>query len=109
MGTATAVHEKIFSIDIEQNRVVIQLKKNNKQTYVYFEESFFVNAARNVIGMFKIVEKARKNGEELSLASVGNVEKREGEICLVINPQRQIRINEMPIETFVFNYNNPGF
>lgn len=38
---------------------------------------------------------------------VGNVEKRNGNICLVINKQSHIRFNKMTIERFTFKITNP--
>ncbi|MEW4130399.1 hypothetical protein [Bacillus cereus group sp. BfR-BA-01399] len=102
LGTAVALHENIASISIEENRIIILLKKKNKETKVYFEENFFANSARNIGAMFEVVKKSYDNGNALALYGVGNVERRSGELCLVINGQSHIRINKMTIQNFVF-------
>lgn len=102
LETAVALHENIASISIEENRIIILLKKNNKKTKVYFEENFFANSARNIGSMFEVVKKSFDNGNVLALYCVGNVERRSGELCLVINGQSHIRINKMTIQNFVF-------
>jgi hypothetical protein len=108
LGTATALHEKIDSITIDENRVIFLLKKNEKEAKVYFEESFFINSSRNIDNMFKVVKRIFDEGKSLTLYCVGNVEKRDGQICLVINAQSHIRINKVPIAKFVFDNSNPG-
>jgi hypothetical protein len=108
LGTATALHENIFSISIQENRVIFVLKKNEKETKVYFEESFFVNSVRNIDRMFDIVKGSLEEGNYLKLYCVGNVERRDGEICLIINSQNHFRINKMSIERFVFTTINPN-
>lgn len=108
IGTATALQEKIENITIDDNRVIVLLQKNELKTNVYFEESFFVNSARNIDTMFKVVEKVLKRGDLVTLSCVGNVERRAGEISLVVNGQNHIRINKKPIEVFTFNHANPN-
>ncbi|HDR8476712.1 TPA: hypothetical protein QC415_005760 [Bacillus cereus] len=102
LETAVALHENISSISIEEKRIIILLKKNNKKTKVYFEENFFARSARNIGSMFEVVKKSFNNGNVLALYCVGNVERRGGELCLVINGQSHIRINKMTIQNFVF-------
>jgi hypothetical protein len=107
LGTATALHEEIASVNIEENRVIFMLKRNEKETNVYFEESFFANSARNIRSMFNIVKRSLDEGNHLVLDCVGNVERRDGNISLVITGQNHIRINKMTIERFTFVYTNP--
>lgn len=107
INTATALYEEINNISIEENRVIVELKRNDKEANVYFEENFFNNSARNIDSMFEIVKKHLDDGNSIELYCVGNVEKRNGEICLVINKQNHIRINKMTIERFTFNITNP--
>jgi len=57
--------------------------------------------------MFKIVKKYFDDGNPVELYCVGNVEKRNGNICLVINKQSHIRINKMTIERFALFISNP--
>ena len=107
IGTATALFEKIDNISIEENRVIVKLKRNNKEANVYFEENFFNNSARNVDSMFEVTKKYLDAGNTVELYCVGNVERRNGNICLVINKQNHIRINKMTIERFTFIVTNP--
>ncbi|UYG95334.1 hypothetical protein [Cytobacillus firmus] len=108
INTATALYEEVDSISIEDNRVIFKLKRNDKEANVYFEENFFNNSARNIDSMFKIVKKFFDDGNSVDLYCVGNVERRNGNICLVINKQSHIRINKMTIERFTFSITNPN-
>ncbi|MCK2017952.1 hypothetical protein ACDZ29_23310 [Peribacillus sp. RS7] len=107
INTATALYEEVDTISIEENRVIFKLKRNNKEANIYFEENFFNNSARNIDSMFAIVKKYFDDGNTVELYCVGNVERRNGNICLVINKQSHIRINKMTIERFTFNITNP--
>lgn len=107
INTATALYEEIDNISIEENRIIIKLKRNNKEANVYLEENFFNNSARNIDSMFEIVKKHLDVGNSLELYCVGNVEKRNHKICLVINKQSHIRINKMTIDRFTLNITNP--
>lgn len=59
INTATALYEKVSSINIEENRAIFKLKRNNKEANIYFEENFFNNSARNIDSMFKVVKTSR--------------------------------------------------
>lgn len=107
INTATALHEEVESISIKQNRVIFKLTKNEKEANVYFEENFFENSVKNIDKMFETVKRYLDGGNSVSLDCVGNVEKRNDKICLVINGQGHIRINKMTIERFTFVINNP--
>lgn len=107
INTATALYEEVDSIFIEENRVIFKLRRNNNEANVYFEENFFNNSDRNIDSMFNTVKKFHDDGNSVELYCVGNVEKRNGNICLVINKQSHIRINKMTIERFTFVVNNP--
>lgn len=107
INTATGLYEEVDSISIEDNRVIFKLSRNDKEANVYFEENFFNNSARNIDSMFKIVKKYHDDGNSVELYCVGNVERRNGIICLVINKQSHIKINKMTIERFTFNITNP--
>jgi hypothetical protein len=107
INTATALYEEVDSISIEANRVILKLKRNDKEANVYFEENFFSNSARNIDSMFKIVKNFIDDGNLVELYCVGNVERRNGNICLVINKQSHIRINKMTIERFTLFISNP--
>jgi hypothetical protein len=107
INTATALYEEVDSISIEVNRVILKLKRNDKEANVYFEENFFSNSARNIDSMFKIVKNFIDDGNLVELYCVGNVERRNGNICLVINKQSHIRINKMTIERFTLFISNP--
>ncbi|MCU5471359.1 hypothetical protein JOY40_01055 [Bacillus tropicus] len=102
LGTAIALHENIASISIEEKRVVILLRKNTKETKVYFEEAFFAKSATNISAMFEVVKRSFDNGDVLALDCVGTVETRGGELSLVIGGQSHIRINKKTIQNFVF-------
>ncbi|MEI4602783.1 hypothetical protein WAG19_12730 [Bacillus cereus] len=107
INTATALYEKVSSINIEENRAIFKLKRNNKEANVYFEENFFNNSARNIDSMFKVVKKHLDAGNVIELYCVGNVERRNGDICLTVNKQSHIRINKLPVARFVFSISNP--
>jgi hypothetical protein len=107
IGTANGLFGSIFSIEIAEKRIVVTLKENDKKTKLYFEEAFFVKAARNILAMFKVVKKNLDNGDSIDLYCVGNVERRNGELCLVINAQSHLRINKLTIEMYVFKSSNP--
>ncbi|MBP2243133.1 hypothetical protein J2Z40_003721 [Cytobacillus eiseniae] len=105
--TATALYERVENINIEKSRVIVKLKRINREANVYFEENFFNNSARNINSMFEIVKKHHDSGNPVELYCVGNVEKRNGNICLVVNKQSHIRFNKMTIERFTFKITNP--
>jgi len=106
--TALALHEKIESINIKEKRVIITLHKKNKRTNVYLEESFFSSSARNIDSMLKVVEIALAKGDPLSLECVGNIDRRAGELCILVNGQNHLWINKKPIAVFTFNYSRPN-
>ena len=108
IGTATALHENIKSINIMANRVIITLQNKGKEVNVYLEESFFASSSRNIDRMLIVVETALENGDSLTLECVGNVEERVGKLCIVLNGQNHLWINKKPIEVFTFNYTNPN-
>ncbi|MCM3154480.1 hypothetical protein ABE056_19140 [Priestia aryabhattai] len=107
INTATALYEEVDAISIEEKRVMFRLQRNNKEANVYFEENFFNNSATNIDSMFKTVKRYLSDGNLVELYCVGNVERRNNNICLVVNKQSHIRINKMTIEKFTFNISNP--
>ena len=108
INTAIALYEEVGSITIEKNRVIFKLQRNNEEANVYFEENFFSRSARNIDTMFRIVKQYFDDGNLVELHCVGNVEKRNGDLCLVINEQSHIRINQMTIERFTLIVSNPN-
>ncbi|BDC59914.1 hypothetical protein NC3_28740 [Bacillus altitudinis] len=107
IGIATALYENIQDIQIENNRVTITLKKNNKETKVYLEENFFRNSAFNIESMLKNIKGYLDSKNALELYCVGNVEKRNGVLCLVVNKQNHIRVNKLTIERLNLFITNP--
>lgn len=53
--------------------------------------------------MLKVVKRNFDNGHELTLDGVVNVEKRDGELCVVITKQNNLYINRVPIPVYVFS------
>lgn len=103
IGNATALHEDISSIDIYENRAIFTLKKGSRETKVYFEQNFFENSSRNIGRMFGVLKDLLDDGKSLEIYGLGNIERRDGEICLVINSQEHIRINKQTIGKFIFD------
>lgn len=104
VGRATCLVEMIHSMELSENRVVIGLKNKDSKKKVYMEEGFFATAYANIDTMFSVIKEAVDTRESLKIYCVGNAEKRDGELCLVINDQKDIRINGKKIDVFAFNY-----
>lgn len=109
LNTAIAIHDNILSIKIEVSRVVILLGKDRLKLNVFFEEDFFATAAKNIMNMFEVVNDALEQKQRLTLDCVGNVEKRNGDLSIVVTGQNHIRINQKTIERFTFEYSNPNY
>ncbi|WP_345240339.1 hypothetical protein [Pontibacillus salipaludis] len=103
IGNATALHEKISSIQLGEKRAIFTLVKGSKRTKVYFEENYFENSPINAGRSFSVLKRLLDEGKLLYLYCVGNVERRKEEVCLVINKQSHIRINKQVIGKFIFD------
>lgn len=106
--TAQAVYGKVIQIIIEEeNRAIFTLDNGLMTMNVYFEESFFENSSRNIGSLIKVVKAALEEGNDIHFFCIGNIEMRNGKLCIIINGQNNIRINEVTIEIFVHKYSNP--
>ena len=109
IGNAIALIEKVQSIELFQKRAVISLQNNGKEVNVYLEEEFFATGYTNIHTILEVVEEAFTNGEELTLGCVGDVEKRNEELCLRVNGQTHLKINGQRIDKFAFNYRDSDY
>ncbi|WP_340002574.1 hypothetical protein [Oceanobacillus sp. FSL K6-0127] len=105
LNTAVALHEKVVSIWVEKNRAKFLLKNNAKETYLYFEEEFFANSSTNIEQMLRVVKNNLDKGHEIMFDGVGNVEKRDEELCVIITNQKHFRINKFLIPVYVSQSN----
>lgn len=103
IGSATALYEGVTSIEMHDNRAIFLLEKGQTITKVYFEENFFVNSPTNIGNMFGVLEELLNKGYDLEFYGVGNVERRKGDICLVVNSYRHLRINRKSVGKFIFD------
>lgn len=107
VGTATAVTGNVIDVFIEHDRSIITLSKNNSLFKVYLDEVFFVNSHSNVIEMLKKLKDISANEKTIRLECVGNIEKRNNQLCVSLTNQEHLRLNGLRIARFIFNYNNP--
>lgn len=104
IGKATALIERVSSIELSEKRGVIGLKNEDKEVNVYLEEEFFATGYTNIDTILKVVQEAFIDEEELTLGCVGDVVKRNGKLCLIVNGQTHLKINDKRIDKFAFNY-----
>ncbi|ASF41321.1 hypothetical protein CEH05_19985 [Halobacillus halophilus] len=103
IGSATALYEEISSIEAYEKRAIFLLEKGNTSTKIYFEENFFANSPNNVERMFKVLKELLQEGFNLVFYGIGNVERRNNEVCLVVNSYRHLRVNKKSIGKFILD------
>ena len=72
---------------------MILLRKIRKKQKCILRK-LFAKSATNIGAMFEVVKRSFDNGDVLALDCVGTVERRGGELSLVIGGQSHIRINK---------------
>lgn len=103
LGWTRSIEGYIQSVEVSDNRVVLQLQDYNNTFGVYFEEFFFDNAPVNFGRYFQDLKiLVNKNGEYL-FSGVGLIEQRNDQYCMLVNRGNDFRIDDQYIAVFLDN------
>lgn len=95
----------IDSVDVSEQRVILNVSNRKKACLIYLEEAFFVNSPVNFIERLKGLSDVVTKDKLIHFSCVGNVEKREGEVCMIVDKHSSFRIEDAPLLTFLHAYN----
>lgn len=107
VGIATGIVGTVASMQLFEKRAIISLKKRSGQFNIYLEEDFFSDAALNIDITLELLKDTISNNNDYLFFCVGNIEKRDNRLCMIVNSQNHIQINDLSIASFVFRNSNP--
>lgn len=96
----------IDSVDVNEKRVVLKVSNRRKSCLIYLEEAFFVNSPVNFVDRLKGLSDVVNKDKSVYFSCVGSVEKREGEVCMIVDKHSSFRVEDVPLLNFLHNYNS---
>lgn len=107
VGNVILLTDYVSSFELQNNNGTFKIKRKNIVTKIELEESFFTGTELlNISSFLKIVEKAIVLKEKISIMCLGKVELINNEFIIRIFDEDKLRINDLKLDTFAFQYMN---
>jgi hypothetical protein len=100
VGFTRSLYANITHVALDEKRAVFSISDGKKTCNIYFEESFFTSAPSNFMGRFISLKNIVATDSNILFIGVGQVEKRDEEIHMVINHHKHFSVGGSYISIF---------
>lgn len=107
INNAVGLTGNVVAIQLFERRAIIVLKKRDSLFNVYLEEDFYSDSTLNLDTTLEALKRIKNEGTDFSFFGVGNIERRENGLCMLLSSQNHIYINGYKLEVFIYRHNNP--